>query len=121
MEALIKKIAEHAQIDEAKAKLAAEAAVAYINSRVATAVDTQVAEAVQKLAFTIKAEVHEAVTGEPATSTMERLSGFAAGAKDKIGDLAEDAGEAISGFAKKVGGFFNFGGKKEEEKPEEKK
>jgi hypothetical protein len=124
MEALIKKIAEHAQIDEAKAKLAAEAAVEFINSRVASAVDTQVAEAVQKLAFTIKSEVHEAVTGEPAATMMERLGGFASGAKDKIGDIAEDAGEAISGFAKKVGGFFSGltgGGKKEEAKPEEKK
>lgn len=118
MEALVKKIAEHAQIDEAKAKLAAEAAIEFIKTRVAASIDTQIAAEVQKLAFTIKSEVHEAVTGEPAVTMMERLTGFTSTAKDKIGDIAEDAGEAISGFAKKVGSFFNFGGKKEEEKPE---
>jgi hypothetical protein len=120
MEALVKKIAEHAQIDEAKAKLAAEAAIEFIKNRVASSIDTQIAAEVQKLAFTIKSEVHEAVTGEPAVTMMERLTGFTSTAKDKIGDIAEDAGEAISGFAKKVGSFFNFGGKKEEEKPAEK-
>ena len=120
MEALIKKIAEHAQIDEAKAKLAAEAAMQFIETRVASSIDNEIAAAVQKLAFTIKSEVHEAVTGEPAVSTMEKLQGFAVGAKEKVGDVLEDAGEALSGFAKKAGSFFGFGGKKEEAKAEEK-
>jgi len=120
MEALIKKIAEHAQIDEAKAKLAAEAAMAYIDDRVSSSIDTKVAEAVQKLAFTIKSEVHEAITGEPAITMMEKLQGFASGAKDKVGDVLEDANDALSSLAKKAGSFFGFGGKKEEAKEETK-
>jgi hypothetical protein len=138
MEALIKKIAEKAGIDEAKAKLAAEAAIEFIEQRVAKSIDEKVADAVQTMAFTIKSEVHEAVTGEPATTMMQKLTTYAEGAKDKLGDFAEGAKDkledfaegaqkTLGSFAKKAGSLFGFGGSKEgekeekEEKEEEKK
>jgi hypothetical protein len=121
MEELVKTIAEKAGIDEAKAKIAAEAAIEFIENRVARSIDNEVAKAVQTLAFTIKSEVHEAVTGEPAATTMEKLKGFAEGAKDKLEDFAEGAQKTLGDFAKKAGSFFGIGGKKEEEKKEEEK
>ncbi|MDX2303088.1 MAG: hypothetical protein NW226_09820 [Microscillaceae bacterium] len=116
MEALIKKIAEAADISEDKAKIAAEAAIEFIKERVAHSIDTKVEQAVKNMAWTIKAEVHEAVTGEPAATFTEKFSEFAEDAKEKLGDLAEDTKEKLGEFAKSAKSFFSgLGAKKTKE------
>ena len=114
---LAKEIAANASINEEQGKIAAEIAIAFIKKRVAEKVDQKVNEVLTLTSATIKAEIHEAVTGEPKESFMEKASEFAGDAKDKIGEFAGDAKDKIGDFAESARGFFSsrFGGKKEEE------
>jgi len=54
---------------------------------------------------------------------MDKLGDWAGGAKEKLGDLAEDAGEAFDKAKGFVSGLWNkvTGDEKEEKKEEEKK
>ena len=121
MEALVKKIAEQADIPEDKAKIAAEAAIEFIKERVAYSIDNKVEQAVRNMAATIQAEVHEAVTGEPLPTMTEKVTEFAEDAKEKIEDFAEDTKERLGEFAKNAKSFFSGFGKKgdKSEKKEE--
>lgn len=119
MEELVKKIAEKAGIPEDKARMAAEAATEFINERVAHTIDNQVASALKNMTVAIKAEVHEAVTGEPAETFFEKMGDLAEGAKEKIEDFAGDAKEKFKEFAKTAKGFFSSFATKKEEAPKE--
>lgn len=116
MEELIKKITEKAGISEDKAKLAAEAAMEFIQDRVAHTIDTKIEVAFKNLKIMAKAEVHEAITGEPAATFMERMGDFAEDAKDKLGDFADAAKDKLGDFAKSTKSFFGglVGGKKDD-------
>ncbi len=114
MEALVKKIQEEADISEEKAKIAAEAAIDFIKKRVAHRVDAQVDQAFKNMAWAVKAEVHEAVTGEPAETFLGRMEGFAEEAKEKFEDLAEDTKERFGEFVKNARGFFGSFNKKQD-------
>jgi hypothetical protein len=119
METLIKLIAEKADITEDKAKIATEVAIEFIKERVAHTIDNKVSEAVKNMAWVIKAEVHEAVTGEPTKTWGEKVGNIADKASDKIEDFTEDAGKKLGEWASSAKNFFGFG-KKEEEKKDEK-
>lgn len=130
VEQLTKEIAESAGISEEQAKKAAETAIAFIKKRVADKVDAKVNEVLSLTSATIKAEIHEAVTGEPKETFMEKASEFADDAKEKIGEFAGDAKEKIGEFADSARSFFSnrFNrkkdekeDKKEDDKVEEKK
>lgn len=115
VEQLTKEIAESAGISEEQAKKAAETAIAFIKKRVADKVDAKVNEVLSLTSATIKAEIHEAVTGEPKETFMEKASEFADDAKEKIGEFADSARSFFSN---------RFGRKKDEaedKKEEEKK
>ncbi|HAS44276.1 MAG TPA: hypothetical protein DCS93_27610 [Microscillaceae bacterium] len=123
IEQLTKEIAEAAGISEEQAKKAAETSIAFIKKRVADKVDAKVNEVLSLTSATIKAEIHEAVTGEPKETFMEKASEFADDAREKIGEFAGDAKEKIGEFADSAKSFFSsrFGKKKEEEKKDDKK
>lgn len=117
IEQLTKEIAEAAGISEEQAKKAAETSVEFIKKRVADKVDAKVNEVLSLTSATIKAEIHEAVTGEPKESFMEKASEFAGDAREKIGEFAGDAKEKIGEFADSAKNFFSsrFGKKKEDD------
>ncbi len=120
MEELTKHIAAHADLPEDKAKLAAEAAIDFIKKRVAATLDDKIVTATKNLNWLIKAEVHEALTGEPATTFGEKMEDFAEGAKEKLGDLAEGAKEKFGEFSKSAKNFFgSFGKKAQDDKNDE--
>ncbi len=106
MEELTKHIAAHADLPEDKAKLAAEAALDFIKKRVANTLDDKIVTATKNLNWLIKAEVHEALTGEPAATFSEKMGDFAEGAKEKLGDFAEGAKEKLGEFSKSAKNFF---------------
>lgn len=120
---LAKEIAAHASINEEQGKIAAEIAIEFIKKRVADKVDQKVNEVLTLTSATIKAEVYEAVTGEPKETFMEKASDMADDAKEKIGEFAGDAKEKIGEFADTARNFFSsrFGGGKKEEKKDDKK
>ncbi len=106
MEELSKYIAQHADLPEDKANLAAEAALDFIKKRVANTVDDKVLTATKNLGWLIKAEVHEALTGEHDATLSERLGDFTEDAKEKFGDMAEGAKEKIGELSKNAKNFF---------------
>ncbi|GAB4403473.1 MAG: hypothetical protein OHK0053_28320 [Microscillaceae bacterium] len=118
MEALVQYLKEKVDLSDDKAQMAAEAAIEFIKSRVAHSLDDKVDAALKTLHWSIKAEVHEALTGEPAATFYEKMGDFAEGAKEKLGDFAEGAKDKISDFAKSAKNFFAGFGKKEEKKEE---
>lgn len=123
VEQLAKEIAANASINEEQGKIAAEIAIAFIKKRVADKVDQKVNEVLTLTSATIKAEIHEAVTGEPKETFMEKASEMADDAKEKIGEFAGDAKEKIGDFADSAKNFFSsrFGSKKDDDKKEDKK
>jgi uncharacterized protein YabN with tetrapyrrole methylase and pyrophosphatase domain len=116
MEELSKYIAAHADLPKDKADLAAAAAIEFIKKRVADTVDDQVLTATKNLGWLIKAEVHEALTGEPDATLSERFGDFTEDAKEKFGDLAEGAKEKMGALSKNAKNFFGSFMKKD--KPE---
>ncbi|EAY29105.1 hypothetical protein [Microscilla marina] len=120
---LAKEIAAHASINEEQGKIAAEIAIEFIKKRVADKVDQKVNEVLTLTSATIKAEVYEAVTGEPKETFMEKASEMTNDAKEKIGEFAGDAKEKIGEFADTARNFFSnrFGKKEEEKKDDDKK
>lgn len=119
VEQLTKKIAEKAGISEEQAKLAAETAIEHLHERVAHAIEHKVDAAVKLMAWTVKSEVHEAVTGEPPATLAKKIGDFAEGTQEKMGEMAEEAQKKFSELAKNAQGFFGWG--KEEKKDDKTK
>ncbi|TAE47967.1 MAG: hypothetical protein EAY69_05760 [Cytophagales bacterium] len=120
MEDLAKKIAEKAGITEEQAKLAAEAAQEYVESRIAQTVEGKITEYLKDISAMIKSQVHEALTGKPLITMAERVGDFAEGAKDKLEDFAEGAKDKLGKIAGSIGSFFT-GGNKDKKEEEDKK
>lgn len=121
MEDLIKKIAEEAEISEDKAEKAAGAAVEFIKERVARSLDVEVEKILKDTNLLIKAQIHEALTGEPLPTIGERVSEFTSEAREKLGEIGEEAREKLDDFVKSAQGFFGSFGKKNKEEEASKK
>ncbi|TAE68318.1 MAG: hypothetical protein EAZ85_14340 [Bacteroidetes bacterium] len=120
MEDLAEKIAEKAKITPEQAKLAAEAAQEYVESKIAHTVEGKIAEYLKDISAMIKSQVHEALTGKPLVTMAERMGDFAEGAKDKLGDFAEGAKDKLGKLAGSIGSFFTGGKDKDDDKDEKK-